>query len=65
MSPPVQTADFPLLSRNVTRSVILGAMKAMSLSLFENDFIYWNIIMVGEIVSTESIIYFWSLIILL
>ena len=38
MSPPVHTADFPFLSRNVMRYVILGAMKYLSLSLFDNAF---------------------------
>ena len=36
--PPVYTADFPLLSRNVVRYVILGAMNDLSLLLFENAF---------------------------
>ena len=41
---PVYTADFSLLSRNVTRSAILGAIKinALSFSLFDNAFVYWN-----------------------
>ena len=36
------------------RSVILGEMKALILSLFDNAFVYWRIIIVGEIVSPRE-----------
>ena len=48
MSPPIYTEDFPLLSINVMISVILGAMNAFSLLLFDNDFMYWNLSLVGK-----------------
>ena len=38
------------------RFVNLGAMNDLSLSLFDNAFIYWKIILVGDTVSTERII---------
>ena len=65
MYPPVYTAYFPLLSRNVKRSVILGAMKDISLSLFDNAFMDWNRGLVGEKNYPESIISCWSLRILI
>ena len=65
MYPPVYTAYFPLLSKGVIISVILGAMKVLSLSLFYNAFMYWNRSPVGETLSPERIIYCWSLRILL
>ena len=36
----VYTAVFPLLSRNVMRSIILGAINALSLLLFDNTLMY-------------------------
>ena len=52
-----------LLPRNVMRYVILGAINALSLSVFDNEFMYWNIILVGETVYSERIISCWSLIV--
>ena len=40
MFPPVYIAYFTLLSRNVMRSVVLVAMKYLSLSHFYNSFVY-------------------------
>ena len=57
MFPPVYTEYFPLLSINMMGYFILGAINALSLSLFENYFIYWNRSIVGYIVSPERIIY--------
>ena len=37
-------------------SLILGAMNAFSLSLFENSFMYWEISLVVDIVSPERIV---------
>ena len=54
---PVQIDEFTLLSVNMMRSSILGAMNAMSLSLFENALMYWNISIVGDTVSQEILIY--------
>ena len=47
------------------RSVILVVMKALSLSLFENALMYWNRSLVGDNISTETIISCLSLIIIL
>ena len=52
MDPFVYTAYFMLFSRNVMRYVILGAMNALSLSPFDNEFMYWKISLVGDTVST-------------
>ena len=41
---------------NVMKTVILGATNALSLSLFDNAFVYWKISFVGETVSPERII---------
>ena len=47
---------FPLLSSNLMISVILGAMNNLSLSLFDNSFMYWKRIIVGDTVYPESMI---------
>ena len=49
--------QFLLLSRNVMESVILGAMNALSLLLFDNVFMYCKISLLGNIVSTDRLIY--------
>ena len=64
MFPPVYTEDFPLLSSNVMIYVILGAMKYLCLSLFDNTFMHWSISLIGEKISPESIISCWNMIIL-
>ena len=45
-----------LLSINVMRSIILGAMNDLSLLIFENAFMYWNISLVGDKKIPERII---------
>ena len=49
----VYISDFPFLSRNVMSSAILDIINALILSLFDNDFVYWKIIIVKETVSPE------------
>ena len=39
------------------RYVILGAMNDLSLSIFENAFVYWKISLLGETFSPERFIY--------
>ena len=56
MLPPMYTADFMLFSRNVMRYTTLSAMNALNLSLFDNDFMYWKMILVGDTVYSERII---------
>ena len=58
-------AYFMLLSTKVIISVNFGAIKDLSFSLFVNAFMYWKRSLVGEKIYPESIIYCWSLIILL
>ena len=38
------------------RSVILGAINALSLSLFDNAFVYWKIIILGDKNYPEKVI---------
>ena len=56
MFPPTYIADFPLLSRNVMISFILGTMNTLIISRFENDFMYCRRIIVGETVSPQRLI---------
>ena len=56
MFPPVYTADFLLLSRNVMIYLILGTIDDLSLLLFDNAFMYWKKILVGDTFSPERII---------
>ena len=51
-----RTSIFKFLSKNVVRSIILVKMNDLSLSIFDNDFVYWNRSLVGETVYTERII---------
>ena len=44
-------ASFTLLLRNSMIYFILGAMNALILLIFEKNFVYWNISLVGETVS--------------
>ena len=53
----IYISNFLLLSRNVMESVILGAMNALSLLLFDNVFMYCKISLLGNIVSTDRLIY--------
>ena len=50
-----------IFSRNVTRSIILGATNNVSFALFNNDFMYWIRSLVGEKFSPERFIYCLSL----
>ena len=65
MYPHLYTEDFPFLSIHVIRYFILGAMKDLSLALFDHAFVYYNRSLVGETISTESITFCWSLRIIL
>ena len=47
----VYKADFLLLSKNLIRSVNLGAMNALSLSLLDNAFMEYKRSIVGEKIS--------------
>ena len=51
---PCVDIKIPLLPSNMMRYVILGAMHALILLLFDNSFVYWNIIPVGDTVSPED-----------
>ena len=48
-----QIADFPLLSINVMRTIILGEINTLILSLFDIAFMYWKRSLVGETFSPE------------
>ena len=54
---PICIADFKLLSKNVIRFFILGAMDALNLSHSDNDFMYWKRSLVWETVCTDSLFY--------
>ena len=59
---PVYTADLSLFPMNIMIYVILLTITYLSLSFFENAFIYWMISFVVERVSSEKLISRWSLI---
>ena len=62
MFTPVYTADLSLFPMNIMIYVILLTITYLSLSFFENAFIYWMISFVVERVSSEKLISRWSLI---
>ena len=54
---PCVNIQFTLLSWNVMRSVVLGEINALCLSIFDNESMYWNRSIVGDTVSPERIIF--------
>ena len=48
-----QIADFPLLSINVMRTIILGEINTLILSIFDIAFMCWKRSLVGDTFSPE------------
>ena len=49
-----------LLSRNLMIYIILSAINTLSLSFFDNSFMYWGRSLVGETVYTKRLISFFN-----
>ena len=56
MFPPIYISDFTLSQSNLIRSIILGEMNALILTLIDDTFMHWSRISVGDTVFPEILI---------